>query len=109
MKAAAEEKTAEPGITIDFEKYESLLEEADMTDDQKREHVQAIIAFMMQVAAFYWGLHPASFTNASCGKDREKPSKATLTAPSEVNCSKGNLVEQFISGGDEADQNRHRV
>ncbi len=52
------ETTGEPILQIDYEKYEQLLEEADLTEDEKREFITALWSIIVEFASLGFGVHP---------------------------------------------------
>ena len=52
----------QPFITVDYERYAHLLEETDLTDEQKREYLQALWGIIVEFVSLGWGVHPLQQT-----------------------------------------------
>ena len=52
------EKSGKPTLQVDYEKYEQLLEDADLTETQKREFITALWSIIVEFASLGFGVHP---------------------------------------------------
>lgn len=55
-----------PVITVDVRKYQSLLDDSGMTDEQKEEFLQALWSVVVTFVELGFGVHPLQEV---CGKD----------------------------------------
>ena len=55
-----------PVITVDIQKYQSLLDESGMSDAQKEEFLQALWSIVVTFVELGFGVHPLQEV---CGKD----------------------------------------
>lgn len=74
-------------VLIDYERYKHFLEGADLTDDQKKEFLEALWSIIVQFVSYGFGVHPLQDVKMSCGQDPETPPNAPLTAPFAVECT----------------------
>ncbi len=54
-----------PNLIIDWELYGEYLEEADLTDDQKREFIETLWSIMVSFVDLGFGIHPLQH---ACGQ-----------------------------------------
>ena len=60
--------SAKAVVRVDIEKYQALLDSADMTDAQKEEYLQALWSIIVAFVEMGFGVHPLQEV---CGKDHE--------------------------------------
>ncbi|MAZ18484.1 MAG: hypothetical protein CL535_19430 [Ahrensia sp.] len=60
--------SARPIVTVDVEKYQSFLDESDLTDEQKEEFLNAIWSIVVSFVEFGFGVHPLQEV---CGQNSE--------------------------------------
>lgn len=72
---ASENNTARsaPILTVDVEKYQAFLDDADMTQAQKDEFLQALWSIIVSFVDLGFGVHPLQ---AACGEDENSNSKS---------------------------------
>lgn len=87
-----------PIITVDVEKYEHLLEDPDLTDEQRAEFLQTMWNIIVNFVDLGFGVHPVQqVLELPCGKDKNISSKATLTATNELISNDRKLCDNFIN------------
>ena len=84
-----------PVITVDYERYAHFLENADLTEDQKREFLQALWNIIVEFVSLGFGVHPLQQAQEPCGKLDQAPAYPALTAPDRVYLDKS-ILNQFI-------------
>ena len=84
-----------PVITVDYEKYEHFLEDADLSEDQKREFLQALWQIIVGFVDLGFGVHPVQQAENACGQLRENGLKAPLEAADRVKCKSKSLSKTF--------------
>ena len=84
-----------PVITVDYEKYAHFLEDADLSEDQKREFLQTLWNIIVGFIDLGFGVHPAQQAQNPCGQLAENLPLSALTAPDKVKCPDSMLVENF--------------
>ncbi len=59
-------------LTLDYERYAPYLDDADLSEEQKREYLQALWSVVCSFVALGFGVHPVTHAGAalgsSCGK-----------------------------------------
>lgn len=93
-ETSAPSAKSQPVITVDYEAYAHLLDDADLSEDDKRELLQALWSIICSFVQLGYGVHPAQ---QACGKLLENSPKPALTAPNMVHCK-----EQFNDIGEGA-------
>jgi len=74
-----EGKSERPVVTVDYERYAHFLENADLTEDQKREFLQTIWNIIVEFVSLGFGVHPLQQVNGSCGKPKDNAPISPLT------------------------------
>jgi hypothetical protein len=62
----------QPILSVDVEKYQAFLDEADMTEAQKEEFLQALWSIIVSFVEMGFGVHPLQ---AVCGEEPETDAK----------------------------------
>ena len=70
-------KTKRPTLTLDVSLYESYLQDSDLSEDQKREFLEALWSVIVGFVDLGFGLHPVQQAMA----DNASDSVATRTTP----------------------------
>jgi len=76
---------------VDFERYAPLLKDADISDDQKRELLQALWSVIIGFVDLGFEVVPAS---SACGQNGETP---PVSGPDGVHSKHRTLIEHFIA------------
>lgn len=92
---------SKPVITVDYERYAHFLKDSDLTEDQKREFLQALWNIIVEFVSLGFGVHPLQQAKNTCGQLKEDLPKPALTAPDTVYLDDKLLVDNF---GEDADQ-----
>lgn len=61
-----------PSLAVDVEKYQAYLDEADMTEEQKEEFLQALWSIIVSFVDLGFGVHPMQ---SVCGEDEAGDNK----------------------------------
>ena len=61
-------------VEFDFEKYAQFLENSDLTETQKLEHLGAIWRIMSEFVMLGWGVHPIQ---QACGQENQSVRSST--------------------------------
>lgn len=76
-------------VTLDYERYQHLLDNGDLTDEQKQEALQLIWQLVCEFVSLGFNVHPMDETPAKCGKGSNIIERATLLPQSDVySCDK---------------------
>ena len=104
--------TTKATLSVDYESYEHLLDNSDMSEEQKREFIQALWSIIFGFASLGFGINPVQHGQKNaCGKPEKRTrktspaSKNTLVFNS-LNHRKGRPIRSVAdqSGGSHADQ-----
>ena len=91
---------ARPVVTVDVERYRSLLEDSGLSEAQKEEFIQALWSIVVAFVELGFGVHPLQEV---CGQNREeilKQGKNFADLLESLNSKHGeNLVYSGPSGG----------
>lgn len=71
-------------LKVDIERYQSYLDNADLTPVQKEEFLQAMWLIMMSFVEMGFGVHPLQEV---CGKDGQSDTQSALGAPDALQSS----------------------
>ena len=82
-------------ITVDYDLYARYLEDADLTEEQKREFLQALWTIICEFVALGFGVHPLQQAQSPCGKQPESGGKPPMSAPCVLNSNHSDLVDLF--------------
>jgi len=93
-------ETGPPVITVDYERYAHFLENADLTEDQKREFLQTLWNIIVEFVSIGFGVHPVQQAQNACGKDQINSSKTALTVPDGIYSTHKLLIEKFVNAAD---------
>ena len=94
------DKRAPPVITVDYEKYEHFLENADLSEDRKREFIETLWRIIVGFVDLGFGVHPAQQAQKTCGKLDENAPEPSSTAPDKVEWEGKFLTENFEQATD---------
>jgi len=75
-----------PIITLDYDAYAHYLEDSNLTEDQKREFLQALWSIICDFVALGFNVHPAQQVQNACGKLPEKSGNLPISAMDLVDC-----------------------
>lgn len=95
-----------PAITVDYDLYAHFLDDADLTEDQKREFLQAVWNIIVEFVSLGFGVHPAQQVQNDCGKPPKISLKAPLTKSHAVKCEDQKLAGNFENAADQATEQR---
>ncbi|MEM8772983.1 MAG: hypothetical protein AAGD92_15150 [Pseudomonadota bacterium] len=82
-------------ITGVFERYAHLLEDADLTEEQKRKICEAVWGIVFEFVSLGFRVHPLQLAQNACGKPQETAPKSPLTAPDALYLDHSFLAENF--------------
>ena len=68
--------SAQPLLMVDVEKYQSFLDDSDMTDAQKEEFLKALWSIIVNFVEMGFGVHPLQ---EACGQNSEKRTECAKT------------------------------
>lgn len=74
-------ETAPPSLTIDWDAYLPFFEDEDISEEHKREMIEALWSIMVSFVDLGFGIHPVQ---QACGKDvslAEMPAADVLNLP----------------------------
>lgn len=74
-------------VTVDYEAYAHLLDDADLSEDDKRQLLQALWSIICSFVQLGYGVQPAQ---QACGKLFDASPKSPSAAPDMVSCSVDN-------------------
>ena len=82
-------------VTVDYEKYFHFLEDADISDQDKRELLQTLWGIICEFVTLGFGVHPVQEAQKPCGKREEISAKPSLTAPNRVEWEGKAIAKSF--------------
>lgn len=83
-------------MEVDFERYAPLLEDADITDEQKRELLQALWSIIIGFVDLGFEVVPSS----NCGQNIDS---APLTGRSALQSKPHTLIEHFVAANSDGE------
>lgn len=86
-----------PVVRIDYEKYERLLEGADITEEDRREFIETMWSIICEFVALGFGVHPVQQAQKTCGKDANITGKLPAGAVNTVEYKERSLARDFAS------------
>ena len=89
-----------PVITVDYEKYEHFLETTDLSEDQKREFIEALWSIIISFVDLGFGVHPAQQAENSCGKLQKNSPRLPSTMENRVGWNSKFLTKNFEDATD---------
>ena len=95
-----EKKRTPSVITVDYGKYEHFLETADLSEDQKREFIDALWSIIVSFVDLGFGVHPAQQAENICGKLQDRSPKPPSTEANEVHWDSKFLTKNFEDAAD---------
>jgi len=97
-KAALEHITSKPVITVDYEKYAPLLDDPDLSEDQKREFLQALWNIITNFVDLGFGVHPVQLacgeSKNSCGESAKNHAGNTIEPKSALQSKDTHITER---------------
>ena len=89
-----------PVITVDYEKYEHFLENSDLSEDQKRQFIDALWQIIVGFVDLGFGVHPVQQAQNTCGKLQDRSPKPPSTEANEVHWDSKFLTKNFEDAAD---------
>ena len=86
-----------PAITVDYERYAHFLEDADLTEDQKREFLQALWSIIVNFVDLGFGVHPLQ---QACGKLDDNGPKTPTSGQDAVQSKEHSITRKFDESAD---------
>ncbi|MEO1151122.1 MAG: hypothetical protein AAFW83_09060 [Pseudomonadota bacterium] len=75
------DKPATPSmITVDYEAYQHLLDDDTLSEDERREYLQAIWNIVVEFVSLGFEVHPLQQAQKARGKPGQRPRKPALSA-----------------------------
>lgn len=87
-------KHTQPTLECDFEAYAHYLEDSDLTENEKRQILEALWNIAVAFVDIGFGVHPGQQV---CGKLEDNLSKASPTAPDGLYFDTRQIIENFMS------------
>jgi len=94
-KPQVEYESALPALTIDYEKYAHLLDDPDLSEDQKREFIETIWNIVMMFVDMGFNVHPTQQAQNACGKDQKNHTKTPLSASNALQSRDKTRINKF--------------
>ncbi|NVK20603.1 MAG: hypothetical protein HWE30_18075 [Methylocystaceae bacterium] len=79
---AAAGKDGKKTLSIDVERYQNMLDEPGLTEDQKRQAIEALWSIIIAFVELGYGVHPAQEV---CGKHQKSPEEQDKNDPDALN------------------------
>ena len=99
-----------PVVTVDYERYAHFLDNADLTEDQKREFLQTLWNIIVEFVSMGFGVHPVQQAKGACGQNFKNPGNPPILGPDEVLLKTDILTKNFSDAADsETDAAAERV
>lgn len=83
-------QNAPPVVTIAYDHYAHYLENADLSEDEKRQLIETLWTIIVSLVDFGFGVIPASAPpeKQACGKLSENPPNIALMGPNALHCER---------------------
>lgn len=98
MKNTEKNERSPPGITVDVERYEALLDRPDLTRDERASLLQDLWILAQAFVDFAFRGQPA----AGCGKLGKTEENTTTKASIRVKSKDQQLLDQFVGAAFDA-------
>jgi hypothetical protein len=86
---AAARKDCKKTLSIDVERYQHMLDEPGLTEDQKREALEALWSIIIAFVELGYGVHPVQEV---CGKDAKVPEEQDRNGPDALSSKASSLT-----------------
>lgn len=90
-----EDNKTENSVTVDYDLYAHYLEDADLSDEQKREFLQALWTIICEFVALGFGVHPLQQAQSPCGKPPKTDGNSTAESPCVLDYNHPDLIDLF--------------
>lgn len=94
-KPYTDEMASRPVVTVDYEKYAHFLEDAELSEAQKREFLQTLWNIIVGFVDLGFGVHPAQQAQNPCGQLAENLSLSAISQADKVKWPDRLLIEKF--------------
>ena len=84
-----------PVITVDVEKYAHLLDDPDLTDQQKQEFLQTVWNIIVGFVDLGFGVHPIQQAQDNCGESMNNHGENTMPANNRLESRNTKLTDRF--------------
>tara|TARA_B100000683_G_C12388662_1_gene514518 strand:- start:510 stop:866 length:357 start_codon:yes stop_codon:yes gene_type:complete len=75
---------APPVLSVDYDLYAQYLEDTSLSEEQKREFLEALWSIICDFVALGFNVHPAQQAQNACGKLRENRTNLPISMPDAV-------------------------
>lgn len=82
-------------FALDLERYEPLLCDENIPEEQRKELLQTLWALVCELVLMGWEMHPLQHAENTCGKNAVKSGESTLLTPDMLECEDINLTDNF--------------
>ena len=86
-----------PTLTIDVAYYQNLLDDTDLTDEQKKEVIETLWSIVCEFVMIGFNVHPVQQAQQSCAKDAHLESPDTQAESSTLDSGLGSMVQAFVA------------
>ena len=77
-------RRAAPVLTIDYAHYDRYLEESGLSEEEKRQFLDAMWSIIVEFVAMGFAVHPAQATQEACGKPARSRTNPPESGPDRV-------------------------
>lgn len=84
FKSSAHASAKKPSVEIDVERYDAYLKDSDLSDEQKRELLQALWNVIVEFVSLGFGVHPLQ---QACGKPEQSDAILSADVLNALDCS----------------------
>ena len=92
VRAQTEDQSDTMRIGFDYERYAHFLEDADLTENQKQELLNALWRILSEFVMLGFGVHPIQ---QACGQSKNSNSKPDLASSFLIQSEFKHLIEEF--------------
>ena len=85
----------QPIIEIDYARYEALLDDSDLSEQQRHELLDVIWGVLVEFVSLGFGVHPLQHCDAVCGEDAASAEKLPILSKNEVHSLSQSLTTTF--------------
>lgn len=82
-------------VTVDYDFYARFLEDADLTEDQKREFLQSLWNVIVEFVSLGFGVHPAQQAQINCGEPTNSAAESAPQILNGIGYSGSPVVDEF--------------
>ena len=92
---------APPVLSVDYDLYAQYLEDTSLSEEQKREFLEALWSIICEFVALGFEVHPVQQAQNACGKLPENRTNLPISMPDAVKSERHTQRKKFNDAADE--------